>query len=239
MKIITTLLICFISICSFGQNVKNLRGTPKTVTESFLYFEQMFDDTAKYTFMTLPEDIATGRLHNSMGMWIRNNWRLWGNSAIKKSLIDSGLSHPDDMSAVLLKSYYRHLNNKPLNISEEVEKHNAHRQAAAKDSLADLQTLYEKTTSPQELLEYFPVGDTIVVNVYATHKKWFQTIPSSVRGLAVIKEHRGNDLVVEIISLQNKKKHTPEKKAGAVHEFSPLSCHLMPPKDWTVTENAQ
>lgn len=73
----------------------------------------MFDDTSKYGFMTLPEDVATGRLHFGFGMWIRNNWGLWRDSKLKHYFLDKGVGHPDDMSSIILTSYHRHLNNKP------------------------------------------------------------------------------------------------------------------------------
>lgn len=60
-------------------------------------------------------------LHHSLGRWIRNNWGLWSDSELKEYFKNLGLSHPDDMSGLILKSFYRHLNNLPLEIEAQVQ----------------------------------------------------------------------------------------------------------------------
>ena len=44
--------------------------------------------------------------HFSLGIWMRNNWRLWGNSRLKNYFNEQGIHHPDDMSGVILQCYY-------------------------------------------------------------------------------------------------------------------------------------
>ena len=48
-------------------------------------------------------------LHFGLGMWLRNNWGLWGGSRLQVYLLDHGIKHPDDMSCVILKYYYDYL----------------------------------------------------------------------------------------------------------------------------------
>lgn len=45
--------------------------------------------------------------HHSLGMWIRNNWGLWGGSRLQRYLVDRNVIHPDDMSDNILKAYYK------------------------------------------------------------------------------------------------------------------------------------
>ena len=45
--------------------------------------------------------------HLSLGMWIRNNWGLWGGSRLQRYLLDRNVIHPDDMSDNILKAYYK------------------------------------------------------------------------------------------------------------------------------------
>ena len=45
--------------------------------------------------------------HHSLGMWIRNNWGLWGGSRLQRYFLDKKVTHPDDMSGVILKAYYK------------------------------------------------------------------------------------------------------------------------------------
>ena len=45
--------------------------------------------------------------HHGLGMWIRNNWGLWGGSRLQRYLLDRKVFHPDDMSDQILKAYYK------------------------------------------------------------------------------------------------------------------------------------
>ena len=62
--------------------------------------------------------------HFGLGMWMRNNWGLWGNSKLRKWFISLGIHHPDDMSGIILNSLWRDLNDQPLHISKQVEFYN-------------------------------------------------------------------------------------------------------------------
>jgi hypothetical protein len=45
--------------------------------------------------------------HHGLGMWIRNNWGLWGGSRLQLYFLDRNVIHPDDMSDNILKAYYK------------------------------------------------------------------------------------------------------------------------------------
>ena len=76
-----------------------------------------------------PEDIQTMKTgseddmiqyHFGLGMWIRNNWGLWGGSRLAKWFNNIGINHPDDMSGIILHSYWRYLNSRPIELDEQV-----------------------------------------------------------------------------------------------------------------------
>lgn len=54
----------------------------------------------------------TIQLHHTLGIWIRNNWGLWGGSRLQKYLLNRKLTQPDEMSTLILEFYYDWLNNK-------------------------------------------------------------------------------------------------------------------------------
>lgn len=120
----TTITIIFLlaTFLSFGQTKDKLKGKPTTLEETFIYLDNIFDDTSKYSFMNLPEDFATARLHFGFGMWMRNNWGLWRDSKLKHYFLDKGVYHPDNMSGIILTSYHRYLNNKPINLEGQIKK---------------------------------------------------------------------------------------------------------------------
>ena len=59
--------------------------------------------------------------HFGLGMWMRNNWGLWAHGPLAAYLEQFGVHHPDDMSGLILDTFWRHLNGLPL----EVTKHAA------------------------------------------------------------------------------------------------------------------
>ena len=66
-----------------------------------------------------------GSVHFSLGMWMRNNWGLWGGSRLQKYFIDNGIHHPDDMSGVILECYVKHLRGEKVKYKRILRK--AHR----------------------------------------------------------------------------------------------------------------
>jgi hypothetical protein len=70
-------------------------------------------------------DVAP-RYHFGLGMWIRNNWGLWGfennpNSRLRIYFNHLGIEHPDDMSGIILTSFWRHLNHLPIKLDEQIK----------------------------------------------------------------------------------------------------------------------
>ena len=52
---------------------------------------------------------------------MRNNWGLWKGSRLSKWFNSQGIKHTDDMSGVILVSYYRHLNGKPIELEKQIQ----------------------------------------------------------------------------------------------------------------------
>ncbi len=67
-------------------------------------------------------------LHHSLGRWIRNNWNLWKVEGYENKdyrlhdyFVQCGLWHADDMSGLILTSFWRYLHKEPLRIEEQIE----------------------------------------------------------------------------------------------------------------------
>ncbi|MCF8463436.1 MAG: hypothetical protein K9G41_01240 [Flavobacteriales bacterium] len=319
MRTVLFLLVMSISTQVHGQAVNDLYK-PTTLEEAFVYLDDMFDDTSKYTFMVFPEDEATGRLHHGLGTYIRNNWGLWGNSSLKQHFESLGVHHPDNMSGMILTSYHRRLNHKPIDIegqTAESERFSQFMQQAYNNQSNQYkvgQLVYhdfnrltwffgEVSSSPRvtaeiierdgdqvllsireysdtlkpiryngyklevgtehwdkyqywrlpidttyinplkeempriqetakPLSEYFSVGDTIVVSVYAEKQGFLQKFGSSVRAIAVVLERKDSDLLIQIIKIHQERNRKPERQVGEIFEVNPIYCSLIPPKGW-------
>jgi hypothetical protein len=61
------------------------------------------------------------KYHHGLGTWMRNKWGLWKGSRLSKWFNDKGIRHPDDMSGIILDSFWRHLNEKPIKLDEQIK----------------------------------------------------------------------------------------------------------------------
>ena len=77
-------------------------------------------DSLREARRELEDDFAVGQ-HFGLGLWMRNNWGLWGESRLAAYFKKLGIHHPDDMSAIVLHSLWRQLNDLPINLESQVQ----------------------------------------------------------------------------------------------------------------------
>jgi len=93
---------------------------PGTIEECFAELEKLLDEEELEEFKKA-EESELALYHFGLGMWIRNNWGLWLDSPLAQYFKSIGVQHPDDMSAIILTSFHRHLNGKDLRLDEQVK----------------------------------------------------------------------------------------------------------------------
>lgn len=59
--------------------------------------------------------------HLSLGLWIRNSWVYPDGSRLRKWFNARGIFHPDDMSGIILDSWWRHLNARPIELDAQIK----------------------------------------------------------------------------------------------------------------------
>jgi len=93
---------------------------PTDLKDCFKQIDGFWVDSIKTQVREMTEDEFTSEAHFGFGMWMRNNWRLWGGSRLSKYFNDLGISHPDDMSGIILTSYHRYLSGKDIKLEEQI-----------------------------------------------------------------------------------------------------------------------
>lgn len=93
---------------------------PENLTECFEALNSLVNKEELKDFRSSSEDDGTVSAHFGLGMWMRNNWGLWGTSTLKSWFNSLGIYHGDDMSSIILTSWHRHLNDKPLLVEDQV-----------------------------------------------------------------------------------------------------------------------
>ncbi|MCQ2263810.1 MAG: hypothetical protein MJZ70_05950 [Bacteroidales bacterium] len=93
---------------------------PVDLEDCFHQLDLLLSDSVINQIREMEEAVFCVQAHFGLGLWIRNNWGLWGGGRLYQYFKNMGLFHPDDMSSVILSSYHKHLNNKPLNLEEKI-----------------------------------------------------------------------------------------------------------------------
>ena len=122
MKYLVTFCMFVISFVAFGQikNTDMKKEKPKNLTECIQMLDKNLKTEDKDYIKILTEDEFFMESHFTIGMGIRNEWIRSGNPELVTFFLDQGVKHPDDMSAMILTSYYRHLLGKEIDFEGQI-----------------------------------------------------------------------------------------------------------------------
>ena len=125
MKHLITFCMCIISFIAFGQikNINMKKEKPKNLTECIQMLDHILKKEDKEKAKTLTESEFLIETYFGTGMGIRNEWIRSGNPELVKFFSDEGVKHLDDMSAMILTSYYRHLLGKEIDFEGQISAH--------------------------------------------------------------------------------------------------------------------
>jgi hypothetical protein len=110
---------------SYGQPKKDPNSTtgyyiPENLEDAIIEIDRMMGKTGHLETLNRPEEDMC-MLHHGTGMWLRNNWGLWQGSRLANYFNSIGITHADDMSGIILDSYWRTLHDEPLDIEGQVK----------------------------------------------------------------------------------------------------------------------
>ncbi|MCE2996842.1 MAG: DUF6794 domain-containing protein [Cyclobacteriaceae bacterium] len=122
-QIIQSIFFHLLIITAFGQGPSkaDIKYKPKDLNDAILQLEKIHDDTTKQKILAMTEREFIANSHFGLGMWMRNNWGLWKGGVLAKHFNSMGIYHPDDMSGIILTSYYRHLNGHDRELEKQVK----------------------------------------------------------------------------------------------------------------------
>lgn len=93
---------------------------PADLQDAHNELTRLADPKALIQFKQSPEDSIRRKLHFGLGKWILVNWGFEDGSRLSHHLKLKGVSVPDDMVEVIILTWHRQLNNKPLDLEEEI-----------------------------------------------------------------------------------------------------------------------
>ena len=87
---------------------------PKDIKDCFVTLDSLLSKENIKSIKELPNKNETIEYHHGLGLWLRNNWGLWGGSRLQKYFLARKVNHPDSMSAMILEYYHDWLNNRNI-----------------------------------------------------------------------------------------------------------------------------
>ena len=92
---------------------------PNTLPQAFAALDQQLGPAQKTAFKSAQELEAVTNMHMSLGLYIRNEWFRSGKSKLVVQLRGLGARSLDDVSSVVLTSYWRYINGRPLGVEAQ------------------------------------------------------------------------------------------------------------------------
>lgn len=96
---------------------------PKDLDGCFVELNKMFDDSDLRDFVENSKEEDMCMQHNYLGRCLRNIWGIWAGSRLKDWFEEKDIHHADDMSSIILDSFWRHIHNKPIKLYEQIKKY--------------------------------------------------------------------------------------------------------------------
>lgn len=100
-----------------------IENAPKTLEETYEFLLDLCEKNPS-NLKTLGEksEATFGAItHMGIGRWMRNEWGLWSKEGeLYKWFKSLGINHPDDMSAIILDSFYRYWHHDDIKLNEQV-----------------------------------------------------------------------------------------------------------------------
>ena len=104
---------------------------PRTLEEAHHQLESLLSKEELSRIDAMKSEKEMIEYHLSVGMAIRNNWGLWGGSPLAVHLWQLGFTHPDDMSNVILQTFWCRRHKRDLRLEERADYYQAYWKAAA------------------------------------------------------------------------------------------------------------
>jgi hypothetical protein len=165
MRLTLLLFIIFSSgISLFGQKVANtpeefekqyninirksrINGyyIPKNFDEAVQEFRRLSPPSSVEKFKTADEDLVVKKLHFGLGKWLAANWSFYEGSRFSHMLRMKGVSDPNDMIQVTLRTIHRSLNEKELDLEGQIIKIRELQKKEHEERLKSRQIIDQKT----------------------------------------------------------------------------------------------
>lgn len=94
---------------------------PADLEDAIRELERLTPEASLLSYKNAPEDVVVRKLFFGLGRWIIYNWGFYEGSRLSHFLRESGIYDPDDMARVIMISFHRKLNARPIDFEGQVK----------------------------------------------------------------------------------------------------------------------
>ena len=99
---------------------------PTTLAEAHEELERILPKSELAKIDAMKSEKDTIEYHMGFAGGLRNGWGLWGDSPLARHMRELGFTHPDDMSSVIMETFWCKRHGKDFRIEERVEYYKAY-----------------------------------------------------------------------------------------------------------------
>jgi len=121
LKRITAVLIALIIVTGLAARNNHKKNHPKDLNEAIIKLDHAYSDKTKKEIFDMSESEYLTKSQFSSRLWIRYNWGLWHGTKLSVYFNDLGIYHPNDMTAIIIRCYYRHLHHKDYELEKLIK----------------------------------------------------------------------------------------------------------------------
>lgn len=160
--ILIFLLIQSVHVLGQKKDIYDL-PIPKTLEKCFVILDETMEDNETFLIKTLPEDSIHDHHEFNSGADFFHAWKLYEGSKLTKYFNEKGLYGSSEIYETILISYHRYLNNKPINLDEQIKiyilrQENEYKEYSAKIEKESINGIY----IPKNLEECFMELDRLL-----------------------------------------------------------------------------
>jgi hypothetical protein len=181
---------------------------PKNLDDAINSLNKIYSDSVKLKITKLTEeDYVSGNYRFGIGLWMRNNWQLWGGSRLSKFFRDNKINHPESMSVVILESYYRYLKNVDIKFDEQIKEYVEWEE---KSKINELEREKKELKEKKETFAELKIGNVLKFNYkngfsnQSQEDKWMDDI-CLAKGILIEKDEKNLKIKVKVIESCDKK----------------------------------
>ncbi len=180
--------------CDIYQNENYI---PIDLDDSFNYLNCNLSEVELKSFKEQDEKEAISQLHFSTGLYIRNNWGLWsGESELFKFFENLGVTHPDDISGIILTSYHRSINGKNTQFDKMISEAKKYWEQIESEKLAAINLKYKNIRILDTVEFQYPYG-------FIENSKNHNFEEQSCYALGVVTNKEPNKLQLKVKLIEN------------------------------------